>query len=110
MVLLRKRTRPGLGAILTVIIGVLLLGGCAARQTTESTQPASNTATSGAGPTISPNDLARTEYDRAVADYQNCLLDHTANLSACERQRAAMDKAATILFGPSKKRNTIVNE
>jgi hypothetical protein len=47
---------------------------------------------------------------RAVSDYQNCLLDNTANLSACERQRAAMNGAATVLFGRSNKGNTIVND
>ena len=97
---------------LMVLIGMLLLAGCAAKQKTESSQPATDTATSGAGPPVSPNNLhlARDEYDRAVADYQSCLLDNTANLSACERQRAAMNAAATIVFGPSNKKNTIVND
>ncbi len=54
--------------------------------------------------------LARDEYDRAVGDYQNCLLENTANLSACERQLVAMNAAATILFGRPTKRNTLVNE
>jgi hypothetical protein len=95
-----------------VLIGALLLGGCAAKQKTESTQPASDTATSRAEPPVSPDNLhlARDEYDRAVTNYQNCVLDNTSNLSACERQRAAMNSAATILFGPSNKKNTIVND
>jgi len=99
-------------AFLIVLIGTLLLGGCAAKQKTESTQPSSDIATSGAGPPVTPDNLhrARDEYDRAVANYQNCVLDNTANLSACERQRAAMNAAATIFFGPSNKKNTIVNE
>ena len=95
-----------------VLIGALLLGGCAAKQKTESTQPASDTAASGAGPPVRPDNLhvARDQYDRAVANYQNCVLDNTSNLSACERQRAAMNSAATIVFGPPNKKNTIVNE
>jgi hypothetical protein len=99
-------------AFLMVFVGALLLGGCAAKQKTESSQPASDTATTGGGPPVSPNnlDLARDEYDRAVTDYQNCLLENTSNLSVCERQRAAMNDAATILFGPPNKKNTIVNE
>jgi hypothetical protein len=99
-------------ASLLVLIGALVLGGCATKQKELPTQPASDTATSGAAPPVGPNnlDLARDEYDRAVADYQNCLLDNTANLSGCDRQRAAMNAAATILFGRPNKRNTLVNE
>jgi hypothetical protein len=37
-------------------------------------------------------ELAASEgYERAVADYNNCVLEHTANLSACEKQRAIMN-------------------
>jgi hypothetical protein len=98
--------------IFVVLIGALLLGGCAAKQKEGSTLAASDTGTNAAGPPLSPNnvDRARDEYDRAVIDYQNCLLDNTANLSACERQRAAMNAAATILFGPPNKKSAIVNE
>jgi len=99
-------------AFLIALIGTLLLGGCAAKQKTESTQPVSDTATSGAGLPVSSNNpnLPRDEYDRAVANYQNCVLENTANLSACEKQKAAMNGAATKLFGPSNKKNTIVND
>jgi|SRR6516225_1345811 hypothetical protein len=99
-------------AFLMVLIGALLVGGCAAKQKAASTQPASDTATSGAGPPVSSNSLdpARNEYDRAVTNYQNCLLDNTSNLSACEKQRAAMNAAATKVFGPPNKKNTIVND
>jgi len=92
------------------VIGALLLGGCTAKP--KATEPTSGPAMSGAGPPVGSTnvDLARDEYDRAVADYQNCILDNTANLSACERQRAAMNAAATVLFGRSNKRNTLVNE
>jgi arsenite methyltransferase len=37
----------------------------------------------------SPSLSASEDYERAVADYSNCVLDHTANLNACEKQRAA---------------------
>lgn len=39
----------------------------------------------------SPELAASENYERAVADYNNCVLDHTANLSACEKQRAIMN-------------------
>jgi hypothetical protein len=39
----------------------------------------------------SPGLPAGEDYERAVTDYNNCLLDHTANLSACEEQRAVMN-------------------
>jgi hypothetical protein len=99
-------------ALLMILVGAFLLGGCAAKQKTESNQPVTEPATGGAGQPVSPDNLhlARDEYDRAVANYQNCVLENTANLSACEKQRAAMNTAATILFGPSNKKNTIVNE
>jgi hypothetical protein len=51
---------------------------------------------------------ARENYDRAVADYQACLLDHTSNLSQCEKQRAVMNTEAKILFGSSGPKGTIV--
>ena len=94
----------------TVLISAILLGSCAVKQKADSAQAASTQDDKAAGePPIGPNGIAREEYDRAVADYQNCLLANTANLSACEKQRGAMNAAATILFGPSSKRNTIVN-
>lgn len=97
--------------LLIVLVGALLLGTCAAKQKALS-EATSGTVTIEAMPPVSPNnvDLARDEYDRAVADYQNCLLENTANLSACERQLVAMNGAATILFGRPTKRNTLVNE
>jgi hypothetical protein len=65
-------------AFLVVLIGAVVVGGCAAKQKELPTQPASDPATSGAASPGSPNnrvspnnvDLARDEYDRAVADYQ----------------------------------------
>jgi hypothetical protein len=99
-------------AFLVVLIGAVVVGGCAAKQKELPTQPASDPATSGAASPGSPNnvDLARDEYDRAVADYQNCILDNTANLNACERKRATMNAAATVLFGRPNKGSSIVNE
>jgi hypothetical protein len=36
--------------------------------------------------------LAESEdYERAVADYNNCVLEHTSNLSACQKQQAIMN-------------------
>ena len=39
----------------------------------------------------SPELAASESYERAVADYNNCVLEHTSNLSACEKQRAIMN-------------------
>jgi hypothetical protein len=56
-----------------------------------------------------PAGAVRENYDRAVADYQSCLLDHTSNLSECEKQRALMDADAKVLFGSSDRRNSIID-
>jgi hypothetical protein len=42
-------------------------------------------------PESSPGVAAGDDYERAVASYNNCILDHTANLSACEQQWAIMN-------------------
>src|SRR5262249_713100 len=34
---------------------------------------------------------ASEDYERAVADYNNCVLDHTSNLNACDKQRTIMN-------------------
>ena len=39
----------------------------------------------------SPGLAASEGYERAVADYNNCVLEHTSNLSACEKQQAIMN-------------------
>src|SRR5262249_17305249 len=39
----------------------------------------------------SPGLAATEDYERAVANYNNCILDHTSNLSACEKQQAIMN-------------------
>ena len=39
----------------------------------------------------SPELAASEGYERAVADYNNCVLEHTSNLSACEKQQAIMN-------------------
>jgi len=132
-------------AFLTVIMGAILLGGCAAKQNAASSQaiiaqedkdraacleqalnkgtndenkkafascmrargynedkPYPSETTANAGKPLvtdastmaresSPGLAATEAYERAVADYNNCILDHTANLSACEKQRAIMN-------------------
>jgi hypothetical protein len=40
---------------------------------------------------------ATEDYERAIANYNNCILDHTANLSACEKQRAIMNAEGKVL-------------
>jgi uncharacterized lipoprotein YajG len=87
-------------AFLTLVIGAVLLGGCAAKQNAGTTANA-------AKPTISDGLKSMTsesstslsaseDYERAVADYSNCVLDHTANLNACEKQRAIMDRLGKV--------------
>jgi hypothetical protein len=51
----------------------------------------------------SPGLAASDEYDRAVANYNNCLLEHTANVSACEEQRAIMNADGRGLSKPALK-------
>jgi uncharacterized lipoprotein YajG len=83
-------------AFLSLLIGAVLLGGCAAKPT------AGETTANAAKPTISdglksmtsessPALPASEDYERAVANYTDCVHDHTANLTACEKQRAIMD-------------------
>jgi len=87
-------------AFVTLVIGAVLLGGCAAKQKAVSAQDNPGGTTATVGRLLTPDPPAResspgvpaTEaYERAVADYNNCILDHTANLSACEKQRAIMN-------------------
>jgi hypothetical protein len=88
-------------AFLSLLIGAVLLGGCTAKPT------AGGTTANAAKPTISdgsksmtsessPSLSASEDYERAVADYSNCVLDHTANLNACEKQRAIMDRLGKV--------------
>jgi hypothetical protein len=39
----------------------------------------------------SPGLAESEDYERAVADYNNCVLEHTSNLSACQKQQAIMN-------------------
>jgi hypothetical protein len=88
-------------AFLTLVIGAVLLGGCAARQNAVSAQDPSET-TASAGKPLAPDAakaaresgpglVASGDYERAVTDYNNCILDHTTDLSACEKKRAIMN-------------------
>lgn len=91
-----------------------MLGGCAAKQKAVSVyDPSETTATAGKplaseDPKMaresSPNLVANEDYERAVADYNNCILDHTTDLSACEKQRSIMNGKA--LSRPSLKPET----
>ena len=130
-------------AFLTVIMGAMLLGGCAAKSTAKSAQAVQeekdraacveqslnnkqtsnenqnsfascmrakgynesnpNGTTANAGkPLVSdgtksvaresvPSLGASEDYERVVADYNNCVLEHTSNLGACDKQRAIMN-------------------
>jgi hypothetical protein len=39
---------------------------------------------------------ASENYERAVANYNDCVLDHTGNLGACDKQRAIMNRLGKI--------------
>jgi hypothetical protein len=138
-------------AFLTVIMGAMLLGGCAAKPTAGSAQavsaqedkdsaacleqplkkesyderqksfascmrargyhddklyPSATTANprnplisdgwKNIAPVSSPELAASEDYERAVADYNNCVLEHTSNLSACEKQQAIMNRLGKV--------------
>ena len=133
-------------AFLTVIMGAMLLGGCAAKPTARSPQAVSaqeekdsaacieqplkkesyderqksfascmrargylpsETTANAKSPLISDGlkniaressfELAASEnYERAVADYNNCVLVHTSNLNACEKQQAIMNRLGKV--------------
>ena len=128
-------------SFLTVIMGAMLLGGCAAKPTARSPQAVSaqeekdsaacieqplkkesyderqksfascmratgylpsETTANAKSPLISdglkniaressPELAASENYERAVADYNSCVLEHTSNLSACAKQQAIMN-------------------
>src|SRR5215469_977384 len=83
-------------AFLTVIMGAMLLGGCAAKPTASPVQAVSAQDKDGAAKIIAPEsspELAASErYEHAVADYNNCMLEHTSNLAACDKQQAIMNR------------------
>ena len=138
-------------AFLTVIMGAMLLGGCAAKPTEGSAQAVSaqedkdraacleqalkkvsydetqksftscmrargyhedklypsETTANARNPLIndglkniaresSPELAASEDYERAVADYNTCILEHTSNLSACEKQQAIMNRLGKV--------------
>ena len=62
-------------------------------------------------PESSPGAAAGEDYERAVASYNNCILDHTANLSACDQQRAIMNAEGKVSSRSSlSQSNKIINE
>ena len=42
-------------------------------------------------PQSGPELAGSEDYERAVADYNNCVLEHTSNLNACQKQQAIMN-------------------
>jgi hypothetical protein len=70
------------------MMGAMLLVGCAAKPTASSTQVVSAQEDNGGA---APELAASENYERAVADYNNCVLEHTSNLSACAKQQALMN-------------------
>jgi hypothetical protein len=84
-------------AFLGLLIGAVLLGGCTAKPTPGGTtaNTAKPTVSDGFKSTTSENSPSLSvseDYERAVANYSDCVLDHTANLNACDKQRAIMDR------------------
>jgi hypothetical protein len=97
----------------------MLLGGCAAKEKAVSPQASETTATTGKPLASDAPKMAREstpglpaseDYERAVADYNKCILDHTADLNACEKQRAIMNADGKALSRPSPSQsNKIIN-
>ncbi len=59
----------------------------------------------------SPNLAASDDYERAVANYNNCVLDHTANVGACDGQRAIMNAEGKVSSRSSLSQSyKIINE
>ena len=90
--------------VLMLVIAAVLLGSCAAKQKAVSAQAVSAqedqplvTDGSKMARESSPGLLASEDYERAVANYNDCILEHTANLSACEDQRAIMNADGRVL-------------
>lgn len=44
-----------------------------------------------------PQIAAQQNYDRALAEYQNCFAANPTNRNACEQQRQAMEAAVKVL-------------
>ena len=59
---------------------------------TTAAKPISNSITSESSYGLSASE----NYERAVANYNDCVLDHTGNLGACDKQRAIMDRLGKI--------------
>jgi hypothetical protein len=86
-------------AFLGLLIGAVLLGGCAAKPTAGGTTANEakliidgESLTSKSSPSFSAGE----DYERAVADYNNCVLEHTSNLAACEKQQAIMNRLGKV--------------
>jgi uncharacterized lipoprotein YajG len=78
---------------LTLLTGAVLLGGCAAKHaaggaTANAEKPISDGITSESSSSLSASE----NYERAIANYSDCVLDHTGNLNACEKQRSVMNQ------------------
>jgi hypothetical protein len=87
-------------AFLTVIMGAVLLGSCAAKPTSSSVQAVlaqdKDSATKSIARENSPELAASERYEHAVADYNNCMLEHTSNLGACDKQQAVMNRLGKV--------------
>jgi hypothetical protein len=57
----------------------------------------------------SPQNAARKEYDRAVANYKACLDANPSNPNACDGQRNVMDAAAQVAAAPRVNQDVYVN-
>ena len=64
--------------------------------------PPEQIATTGPTPIPAAVSAANEDYQRAVADYRNCLAANPKNVNACEGQRHIMDADAQVLGGSSQ--------
>jgi hypothetical protein len=89
-------------AFLALLIGAVLLGGCAAKPTAggriaDAAKPTISDGSKSMTSESSPSLSASEDYERAVADYNNCILEHTSNLSACEKQQVIMNRLGKVV-------------
>jgi hypothetical protein len=93
------RAEMAVRAFVTLLIAAVLLGGCAAKPGAEETTANATNISQGSNAVTresKPALPASEEYERAVADFTNCVHDHTANLAACEKQRAIMERLGKV--------------
>lgn len=80
-------------AVILIATYASILSGCSG-----TTQQAANDGLSKSIANIfDPRIAAQQNYDRALAEYQNCFAANPRNVDACDQQRQAMEAAVKVL-------------